>query len=864
MDDNTTLNQENSSYAFSIKADETFVTARPRYDSKDDDVQGLCSCHGVEYLKFSTYEEAEKLCEAVKNGLVHVPTEITVVGGCSMDSSDPVQVISAMPTCDKKDFEGGLEMFKQLSEEYTRKTGKDLCNFSTDGDATRRQIFNELLSYDLDPTSSLGEMLCDIDLLDLQVGIHNETVSYDPKHLVKRCWTAFINESVTVAGISVKKSDIKALFSSLPNANSLKIDGLIHPKDKQNVPSATEFLLLFIEVMTTIPQKDFPYRLIPVYNQLTMLANVFEGVLSFYVYLDKDISSQLVAFSLAAHSLFYLTRSNATKIIPNQLYHDLQSTFIDALFCCAKAKLFFPDKPLYLVKNGTDSLERVFCLLRMKVKNASLDYLTLLHCIGSLLRCDHILNEKHPDWSRKSRLARRLCLDYSNPRAWNSEGLKLASVDVKALWESGHLKARSLALEKGALDSNSPSVETVVLLGHTLKKPKGKLIGVSEIEVDESEVATDVRQPVEEETQQLEESSHGIDDDDIQVPLADLIDEGPCSYIQVNGKNIFKASVIKLFFADGKLSKERLQRVQGLNLGSVCPQLDDSGDDVNMVLVGDPLLVFINNVSRVGNILRMKMGNVQRKSLSVEDMEKPNLEFTVQFLKLTEAEEGRMFWSGSYEGSQIKVSGRNCSLIKPAVSVRPPDGMTNFYYDKQFLLDWGVQNTLQQQQQQQQQSSSRASTSRATAKTAQKDAHKEKNKCKLCSKLITEDRMRGHIGYHILMKKNVVGEVCGFCGLSSCASKSELKKSSRSKDEQFYTLHSTCPYFYSYGRRPVYSKRSKCSNHLARCQAVDCSADVWKYHMAEHYKQCHPLLSVPESFTVSDEERKSISSYESR
>ena len=48
------------------------------------------------------------------------------------------------------------------------------------------------------------------------------------------------------------------------------------------------------------------------------------------------------------------------------------------------------------------------------------------------------------------------------------------------------------------------------------------------------------------------------------------------------------------------------------------------------------------------------------------------------------------------------------------------------------------------------------------------------------------------------------------------------------------------------------------------CQAVDCSADVWKYHMAEHYKQCHPLLSVPESFTVSDEERKSISSYESR
>ena len=117
MEDNTTLNEENSSYAFSIKADETFVTARPRYDSKEDLIQGLCSSHGVAHMKFDTYEEAENLCEAVKNGTVHVPTEVTVVGGCSMDDCDPVQIVCALPTCDKKDFDGGLEMFKQLSEE---------------------------------------------------------------------------------------------------------------------------------------------------------------------------------------------------------------------------------------------------------------------------------------------------------------------------------------------------------------------------------------------------------------------------------------------------------------------------------------------------------------------------------------------------------------------------------------------------------------------------------------------------------------------------------------------------------------------------------------------------------------------------
>ena len=56
------------------------------------------------------------------------------------------------------------------------------ANFLTDEEATRRQIFKELLSHTLDSHTPLGEMLCGIKLLDLQVGAHNETVSYDPKH----------------------------------------------------------------------------------------------------------------------------------------------------------------------------------------------------------------------------------------------------------------------------------------------------------------------------------------------------------------------------------------------------------------------------------------------------------------------------------------------------------------------------------------------------------------------------------------------------------------------------------------------------------------------------------------------------------
>ena len=190
--------------------------------------------------------------------------------------------------------------------------------------------------------------------------------------------------------------------------------------------------------------------------------------------------------------------------------------------------------------------------------------------------------------------------------------------------------------------------------------------------------------------------------------------------------------------------------------------------------------------------------------------------------------------------------------------MEPPEGLSNYYYEKQFILDWGVQNTLNNQQQ----SSSSRSSSSSTTKTNNKDATKVKNKCKLCQKSIAQDNMRGHIGFHILRKKNVIGEVCGFCGLPSCIAKSKLTDTNKSKGEQYYKLDSSCVYFYSYGRRPVYSKRVKCTNYLARCKAVGCKADIWKYHMEEHYRQCHPLLKLPELFLVSDDERKTIDKFQ--
>ena len=149
MQINTSLNEENSTYSYSLKADETYVNPHVRYDSKFDEVKGLCYQHGENYKSFTSFEEAETVAEAIRNSEVHVPKECLVISGCAMNNTSSSDIILAWPTCDKKDFDGAFNHFKSLSSTYHDITKKPLMNFSTDGDGTRRQVFNHLLDNNL-------------------------------------------------------------------------------------------------------------------------------------------------------------------------------------------------------------------------------------------------------------------------------------------------------------------------------------------------------------------------------------------------------------------------------------------------------------------------------------------------------------------------------------------------------------------------------------------------------------------------------------------------------------------------------------------------------------------------------------------
>ena len=154
----------------SLKADETYITQRPRYDSKNDMVQGTCYQHSDKInLTFNTYEEAQGIEMAIKNNIAHLRKDLLVSALKNMCDDSSLQVILAWPSCQKDDVHGTIKLFGDTSELYYKTTGNKVMNFSLDGDGTRRIAFHELTSFNINISTLLGAYDLQNGLLGLQL-----------------------------------------------------------------------------------------------------------------------------------------------------------------------------------------------------------------------------------------------------------------------------------------------------------------------------------------------------------------------------------------------------------------------------------------------------------------------------------------------------------------------------------------------------------------------------------------------------------------------------------------------------------------------------------------------------------------------
>ena len=209
------------------------------------------------------------------------------------------------------------------------------------------------------------------------------------------------------------------------------------------------------------------------------------------------------------------------------------ASFFDALVCCAKAKEFTPSEPLYLLLDGTDSLERHFGNVHLVYRGGYFNVLEMINFSRSMAACDKLLVVDHPEWTKKSRVQRRLALDYSNPATWNAETLKPDNISIKGTWRSGYHKALSMLPIADAEDMEDSNT--------TLRCPSkpGVVVGVGSVaEIDWSIVGDDVDDEVEQ-----------VNDTDVgEVNLAEIIDDPDNTadpYFVIDGKKVYKTPCLK-------------------------------------------------------------------------------------------------------------------------------------------------------------------------------------------------------------------------------------------------------------------------------------------------------------------------------
>lgn len=163
-----------------------------------------------------------------------------------------------------------------------------------------------------------------------------KTVDFDGKHLAKRLRNYFIGSNCKFSDTHLYRKDMLKILELAPEKPKHALKELINPKDKQNVGMATEFLFTLSQGLRSPELKNINLRIAAIADDLMMYADIIDGLLCIYSFVEFSIEEQLKHVSHAAFTLLSLYRKLKGKIIPTVLYHDLQSTFENIYFCASK------------------------------------------------------------------------------------------------------------------------------------------------------------------------------------------------------------------------------------------------------------------------------------------------------------------------------------------------------------------------------------------------------------------------------------------------------------------------------------------------------------------------------------------------
>lgn len=518
--------------------------------------------------------------------------------------------------------------------EAAQKHGIKLYCIASDGESKRGLALNLMtLKKPLSSTTPLFSLIGTLSLFNILVGPNDLTSDKDFRHIFKRGRNVLLrNKGVNIDGQIINIAILRQHFSDY-GITPARMDALLNPNDKQDVPLAVSLLL----AISNLPQPSETH--LPTYTctrrLINLLGEFFSSLVLPYITPSANLSEQLTLLSKAVHlslALYSLARGG---FIPVQLYTDIAIMVKNAYFCVAKTQLDNPNAEFHLTLLGTDRLESQFGNLRTMVGNDSnADLLQIGSRLTAAAECSSILTQ-HPEWNTNPRRLQlssisekgdilNNSIDHVNPDRWTGN-VSVSDVDLKTTWYQGRRKAEE-ALIKAGISSPFDSMDKTGNID--ILAPFGVLILKNGLEAGEENEEEDIvsswhnkqlcRLSSFQLNQQTPEllntslSTHPPLDEELDPDLEDLIstEDIPSQshdgrmknphFLVLDGKSVHKASILRLYShpltMPGPSSTDRLKRVRGYKRfdGPVVNQFENGtilGE--SSLLINDPALTLV-------------------------------------------------------------------------------------------------------------------------------------------------------------------------------------------------------------------------------------------------------------------------------
>lgn len=788
---------------YSLKMDEIALNPRIRWSPYTNEIVGFCYNHkdNVGSFQFINHLILNDVKKKFLDQKIHLAKDALCIAINKIDSNDTlIKPILLIPLCGKT-FEllpfvvkTIIDMFKQFNPKAV------MVNISTDGDTYRRKTFNELRE------ASNEIFFSNVKYFSNQFVYGQLGLNFDVKHLVKRIRGILISEkrSIHLIKRSFGRDHIAQLYPSLRH--------LLNPKDYQNVPFAVKLFEGLLDDKNKITIDNEIY--VRIYKEVDCLNEIMKPLLNIFVNPTINLLDQLTQLAYCSHLMFFIYRKWKNKFLTKDLYLDIQSTIQDAFICAELFNRCDKNAKLYLYQLGTDQLESFFGLVRTVTHNVNCDILELQERIKTILQLESVYL-KHPNWKRPSRVCKST-YDHSSVASWVG---KLDASDInkhmlKYIWNDGFERATEYLKSVGYSDDDFVVRKAHVNILHPLDKQ-------DDVDDEEEEFSDDFH---------LHLDEH---DDDVEELISNDIycnKEKIEATFAMNGCVVYKANAIaNVIHSTSRLSKSRVKRVMGISdnnfevIGNSNSELDD-----NLILITDVLATVALNLH--DNCLFLLLFTIDKIFINSDSRESVSLDsfslasFNGTGLKLNAIDETCVIWKGDYIETINDIAGAVCYQIKSNVINKDGDlTLTLLINELSQIKDYlhqqvqciGVANMKFPKLKIEFKINKLSDFLKIEEPVS---ASATKFKCKLCRIDVKKERMRQHIGKHILSQDLThCVNMCGFCGMSGC--KIDLKATSGYGNYQTMGADSDCQYFYNFSLKAASkaTKRSPCSNRPIMC-----------------------------------------------